>query len=402
MIKVAVVSSSFPPLSAGGVSSAQYGLLQVLKKQADLDVKAFSFSDVGVADSDSSQGIIRSGTPRWIRRLVVLGCSIFFKIKRRGTIAYQTSNIFSSAVGSVLAAFKIRKFRPDIVIISDHGAPMFFIRPLVKAKYIWVAHHNPMRFVNNPLLGNYSLPDAKFATDIEKRCTKKCSAVFVPSNYMKKEMQKSHDIFDNCYVVPNCLDEALVQEMQPVRPQSVLDNEYLIFIPSAGSVIKGERYILSIIMWISSRVTNANLVFLLGGKPSKILEYEISLLNNIKVIILGQLEYSKNLAYLKSCDLCISPTLAESFGMAILEALSFGVPVVAFDAGGNADLIGHGENGYLVEYMNISELCEKALDLIKSTLNRSVVLSATQERYCLRKIETDLISYLKQVNENIR
>jgi len=394
-LKIAIVSSSFPPLSSGGVSSAQYGLLQILKKQADLDVKAFSFSDIRAVDSDSNEGIIRSGTPRLIKKLITFSCSMFFKLKDRGTIAYQTSDILSNAVGSLLAAVKIRKFKPDIVIVSDHGAPMFFIQPFVKAKYIWVAHHNPKRFVNNPLLGNCSIPDAQFATDIEKLCTKKCSAVFAPSNYMKEEMERSHGVFENCFVVPNYLDETFVNKIQPLRHKRVLDEEYLIFIPSAGSVVKGERYVLSIIMWIHSQVKDVTPVFLLGGELSKSLEYEISLLKDIKVIILGQLEYSKNIAYLKACDLCVSPTLAENFGMALLEALTSGVPVVAFNVGGNTDLISNAKNGYLVEYLNIAELCEKALDIIETPLSKSVVLSATEKRYCRADIEMSLIAHLK-------
>jgi len=400
-LKIAIVSSSFPPLSSGGVSSAQYGLLHILKKQADLDVKAFSFSDISAADSDSTEGIIRSGTPWLIKKLIILSCSIFFKLKDRGTVAYQTSDIFSNAVGSLLTAFKIRKFKPDIVIVSDHGAPMFFIQPFVKAKYIWVAHHNPMRFVNNPLFGNCSIPDAQFATDIEKLCTKNCFAIFSPSSYMKGEMEKSHGVFENSFVVPNYLDETFAQEIQPLRHERVLDEEYLIFIPSAGSVIKGERYTLSIIMWINSQVKDVTPVFLLSGELSKSLEYEISLLQDIKVIILGQLKYSKNIAYLKACDLCISPTLAESFGMALLEALTSVVPVVAFNVGGNADLISNGENGYLVEYLNIAELCEKALDVIQAPLSKSVIISSTQKRYCRVDIEASLISHLKQVHERI-
>ena len=262
-----------------------------------------------------------------------------------------------------------------------------------------VAHHNPMRFINNPLIGNNSIIDAKFATKIEKSCTEKCSAIFVPFNYMKEEMRRSHNVIDQCYVIPNYLDEKFINSIKLLRHKSVSDDEYLIFIPSAGSDLKGERYILSIILWISKSVSNRKVVFLLSGKLSKKLDYELSHLTNIKVLSLRQQEYSQNIAYLKSCDLCISPTLLESFGMAILESLVSGVAVVTFNVGGNEDLIDNGRNGYLVDYLNIAELCEKAVSIIQASLDRALIISSTKEKYSLPKIEEKIGFYLKKISE---
>ena len=45
----------------------------------------------------------------------------------------------------------------------------------------------------------------------------------------------------------------------------------------------------------------------------------------------------------------IAPSLAENLSNAIMEALSCGTPVVAFDIGGNGDLITHKKNGYLAK-----------------------------------------------------
>ena len=54
------------------------------------------------------------------------------------------------------------------------------------------------------------------------------------------------------------------------------------------------------------------------------------------------------LAY-NACDIFVVPSLAENLSNAIMEALSCGVPVVAFDIGGNGDLITHKTNGYLAK-----------------------------------------------------
>ena len=70
MLKVAVVSSSFPPLSAGGVSSAQYGFLRLIKKQKNIQVYGFSFLDNYKLEGVENENIIRSGTPLILKKII--------------------------------------------------------------------------------------------------------------------------------------------------------------------------------------------------------------------------------------------------------------------------------------------------------------------------------------------
>jgi len=394
MIKIAIVSSSFPPLSAGGVSSAQYGLLLLLRQNKNFEVHGFSFGDATSSLEDTDFGIHRSGTPLWLKRIIKKLLSIVFKLLDKGTKSYQTSDVFCSAIGSIKAAFKIKKFSPDIVIVSDHGAPMFFIMLFVKAKYIWTSHHNPMRFINNPLLEKMSVKDAKFATSIEKKCIKKCSYVISPSKYMNDFIKVSHNVEDNSCIIPNIIDLDFLNNIKSKEHFSTSIDEYKIFIPSAGSEVKGERYVFSIMHWITNSIKDKKIVFLLSGNISDKLAYEISQQNKIKCVFLGQQEYSSSIAYLKSCDICISPTLFESFGMAILEAMLSGIPVIAFDVGGNRELIRNGENGYIVDYLNITQLCNKAIKLINEPLAKETVVSKTREIYSIKDVENKLFSLI--------
>ena len=52
----------------------------------------------------------------------------------------------------------------------------------------------------------------------------------------------------------------------------------------------------------------------------------------------------------------ITPSLQENLSNAIMECMSCGTPVVAFDVGGNADMISHKENGYLAYNMDPESL----------------------------------------------
>lgn len=53
-------------------------------------------------------------------------------------------------------------------------------------------------------------------------------------------------------------------------------------------------------------------------------------------------------AQMRDFDLFVLPSRAEGISNTILEAMATGLPVIATDVGGNAELVAHGETGFLV------------------------------------------------------
>ena len=51
---------------------------------------------------------------------------------------------------------------------------------------------------------------------------------------------------------------------------------------------------------------------------------------------------------MRGLDLFVLPSLAEGISNTILEAMASGLPVIATDVGGNADLVAHGQSGDIV------------------------------------------------------
>ena len=68
-------------------------------------------------------------------------------------------------------------------------------------------------------------------------------------------------------------------------------------------------------------------------------------------------------AYYAAADVCAVPSLHETFGLAALEAMACGRPVVASDAGGLRELVRHGETGLLCPPGGVAALAE-ALDAV--------------------------------------
>ena len=68
----------------------------------------------------------------------------------------------------------------------------------------------------------------------------------------------------------------------------------------------------------------------------------------LKTHFLGHVEDDERLALLySSAEVMVVPSLQEAFGKTLIEAMACGTPVVAFNACGPADIIGHREDGYL-------------------------------------------------------
>jgi len=70
---------------------------------------------------------------------------------------------------------------------------------------------------------------------------------------------------------------------------------------------------------------------------------------DVDVEIRGGLSDAALAADLKGCDLVALPSIAEGFGLVILEAMACGVPVLCTTSTGGADFIVHRQNGLLIE-----------------------------------------------------
>jgi len=68
---------------------------------------------------------------------------------------------------------------------------------------------------------------------------------------------------------------------------------------------------------------------------------------------------------LACADLFLLPSKNESFGLAALEALACGVPVIASDTGGLPEVVRHGETGFLCPLGSVEEMAEAGIALLR-------------------------------------
>lgn len=87
------------------------------------------------------------------------------------------------------------------------------------------------------------------------------------------------------------------------------------------------------------------------GPERKNIESEIKRLsNNIDAILMGDVEHDEVLNYYKNNDihLFVNTSSSEGVPVSIMEAISFGIPVIATDVGGTNEVVKHDVNGICV------------------------------------------------------
>ncbi|MFA6027024.1 MAG: glycosyltransferase, partial [Ignavibacteriaceae bacterium] len=71
------------------------------------------------------------------------------------------------------------------------------------------------------------------------------------------------------------------------------------------------------------------------------------------------------LAEILNCgDLFLIPSQSESFGLAALEAMSCGLPVITSSVGGLPELMSHNETGYIAEFGDVERMAKYAIELL--------------------------------------
>ncbi|MEY3151902.1 MAG: hypothetical protein RLZZ49_1199 [Bacteroidota bacterium] len=79
-------------------------------------------------------------------------------------------------------------------------------------------------------------------------------------------------------------------------------------------------------------------------------------------------------------DLFLLPSEYESFGLAALEAMAAGTPVVATNAGGIPEIITHGKNGYLSEIGNVEQMSNHAISILGNNITLEAFSAAARKQ----------------------
>lgn len=361
-MKIAVIAGSAPPLSQGGVASAHYNLFRFLREEG-FTTKLFTHEDRNVPDGDDPD-ILRALPIRGVATAMRQATALWFRLTEPGTAAYQLNDVleWTSAVPALRS--NVRAFAPDVIVVPDRGLPLLWLDVPSGCRVIQVEHHNPARFAS-PLV-HATVPargDIAATVRLGQRALAKANVVVCPSHYMLAELERTFRFAGQTVVIPHVVDAAAfaVKPRSVARELGLAADTPVLYIPAGGSPVKGERYALALIEGLLA--ARPELGFFISGALSPLLREELSAAGVMhRVYAPGPLPWHLNLALVAGCQAVVAPSLAENLSMAILEALHLGVPVAAFDVGGNRDLIDP-TCGALAPFLDLPALVAAAVQL---------------------------------------
>lgn len=124
---------------------------------------------------------------------------------------------------------------------------------------------------------------------------------------------------------------------------------------------------------------------------------------SLKTRYVGHLHDDVSLVTLYSaCDVMVVPSLQENLSNAIMESLSCGTPVVAFDIGGNGDMIKHQQNGYLAKPFDSNDLAH-GIEWIIDNETRHKKISSFARKMVVNTFDSKKVAkqYIKLYHETI-
>ena len=125
---------------------------------------------------------------------------------------------------------------------------------------------------------------------------------------------------------------------------------------------------------------------------------ELNLSNN--VFAYGKKYDQEKKSFYQQSDIFVFPSLNEAFGLVLLEAMQFELPIVASNEGGIPDVVLDNKTGYIVLKNDPDELACRLISLIRDpTLRRTMGLAGKkrfEENFTLNKFEDRLIQIMNE------
>lgn len=243
---------------------------------------------------------------------------------------------------------ELDRFKPDVIHIATPSPLGNYALKYAKKRGIPVISIYHTHFISYM---DYYLKKAPFLVPLAKKMIRSsyrkfynsCQLIYVPSPSMLQELEALGIApsrmkiwkrgIDLSLFSPKKRDEAFIQKISGNQQKNILFSSRLVWEKN-----------LQVLIDLYNNLEGLPYNLLVAG--SGVAEEEIKK-QMPKAYFLGHLDHAELAIYYASADVFFFPSVTETFGNVVLEAMASGLPAVIADGGGSKDFIEEGVNGYL-------------------------------------------------------
>ena len=285
---------------------------------------------------------------------VIKGVNVYRVRLVSGKYWFKYLSLFSYAFVSIITVFILHKRRNCDLIhaieVFGAGLPGVILKRLIKKPLLVTVQGGYFSEEGSPLR-------KRILGRLERWCLKNASVVHVISEYLGERARRRGA--ESVVVIPNGIDERVfypVNKDEAKKKAGVADERVILSIcpgyvrhARPFSYKSGYPELIHALSNLSSQFPNLRLVLIGEGNIRGELDALAAELGiRDKVSFLGFISHKELASYLAMADIFIRPSLVEGLGIAFIEAMACGVPVIGTDVGGIPDIIEHDKNGFLI------------------------------------------------------
>jgi N-acetyl-alpha-D-glucosaminyl L-malate synthase BshA len=241
-----------------------------------------------------------------------------------------------------------------------HASAAFMAKQILQSQGIAIPFVTTLHGTDITLVGK----DPSFEPVITF-CINQSDAVTAVSESLKNDTYKHFATTREIHVIPNFIVPALqnFEKQSVIRQKYAADNERILCHVSNFRKVKRVEDVINIFYKVQQKI--ASKLILVGDGPERYacekLVRELQICD--KVIFIGKVRDTAHV--LELSDVFLLPSETESFGLAALEAMAVGVPVISSNTGGIPEVNIHGETGYLSNVGDVDDMALNTLKILK-------------------------------------
>lgn len=262
---------------------------------------------------------------------------------------------------------KLRSFKPDVIHIATpsllgsfslkyarkHSLPVITIYHTHFISYIdYYLKHAP--FLINSV--------KQVMAENQKEFYNKCDTIYVPAESIKKELKTMGIMPFKMKIWKRGIDTSLFSPLHrdPELMKKLVGNEHPTILFTSRLVWeKNLETLFRIYDKIQACEMDINLLIVGDGGAKK-----ACMANMPNAVFTGKMSHQELAVLYASANLFLFPSVSETYGNVVLEAMASGIPCVIADGGGSKDFIEQGVNGFKCEPYNEQDYLDKILLLL--------------------------------------